>query len=106
MGSFSAASRTSPDKPLTLSDSPATKVSSISTTTENKGVNINKFHKVLGKSSTDGAAHDTGKSAILSIDAKGNAYELKQRHKVLKEKLKRIPLVSFASKHTAYFYSL
>ncbi|TMX00426.1 hypothetical protein EJD97_000857 [Solanum chilense] len=100
MGSFSAASRTSPDKPLTRSDSPATKVSSISTTTENKGVNINKFHKVLGKSSTDGAAHDTGKSAILSIDAKGNAYELKQRHKVLKEKLKRIPLLNKGANST------
>ncbi|XP_049404921.1 protein RDM16-like isoform X1 [Solanum stenotomum] len=93
MGSYSAASRTSPDKPLTRSDSPATKVSSISTTNENKGVNINRFHKVLGKSSTDGAARDTGKSATLSIDAKGNANDLKQRHKVLKEKLKRIPLL-------------
>ncbi|KAH0670304.1 hypothetical protein KY290_026764 [Solanum tuberosum] len=73
MGSYSAASRTSPDKPLTRSDSPAT--------------------KVLGKSSTDGAARDTGKSATLSIDAKGNANDLKQRHKALKEKLKRIPLL-------------
>ncbi|KAK6790314.1 hypothetical protein RDI58_014114 [Solanum bulbocastanum] len=100
IGSYSAASRTSPDKPLTRSDSPAIKVSSISTTNENKGVNINRFHKVLGKSSTDGAARDTGKSATLSIDAKGNANDLKQRHKVLKEKLKRIPLLNKGANST------
>ncbi|KAL3338201.1 hypothetical protein AABB24_030381 [Solanum stoloniferum] len=100
IGSYSAASRTSPDKPLTRSDSPATKVSSISTTNENKGVNINRFHKVLGKSSTDEAARDTGKSATLSIDAKGNANDLKQRHKVLKEKLKRIPLLNKGANST------
>ncbi|OIT32674.1 PREDICTED: U4/U6 small nuclear ribonucleoprotein Prp3 [Nicotiana attenuata] len=94
MGPYNAASRTSPDKSLTRIDPPATKVSSISTTNENKGVNINRSHAVPGKSSTDGAASDAGKTATLSLDAKGNAKALIQRQKELAAKLKKIPLLN------------
>lgn len=97
MGPYNAALRTSPDKSSTRIDPPATKVSSISTTNENKGVNINRSHAVPGKSSTDGAASDAGKSATLSLDAKGNAKALIQRQKELAAKLKKIPLVSFCT---------
>ncbi|KAA0060499.1 polyadenylate-binding protein 3-like isoform X2 [Cucumis melo var. makuwa] len=45
------------------------KVSSISTTNENKGVSITRSHEVHGKSSTDGTSSTAGKSGNLSLDA-------------------------------------
>ncbi|KAJ8535481.1 hypothetical protein K7X08_023201 [Anisodus acutangulus] len=94
MGSYSVTSRTSPDNCLAHGDSPATKVSSLSTTNENKGVNINRSHQVPGKSSTDGAASGAGKSGSLSLDALAKAKRALQKRKELAEKLKKIPALN------------
>lgn len=72
----------------------ATKVSSISTTNENKGVNITGSHEVTGKSSTDGAPSTAGKSGNLSLDALAKAKKALQMQKELAEKLKKIPLLN------------
>ena len=72
----------------------STKVSSISTTNENKGVNITRSHAVTGKSSTDGTHSIAGKSGNLSLDALAKAKKALQMQKELAEKLKKIPLVS------------
>ena len=88
------ASRTSSETYLTPSHPVPTKVSSIYTTNENKGVSINRSHEVPGKSSTDGTATDAGKSGGLSLDALAKAKRALQMQKELSEKLKKIPLVS------------
>lgn len=75
-------------------DHSATKVSSISTTNENKGVNITGSHEVTGKSSTDGSATTAGKSANLSLDALAKAKKALQKQKELAEKMKKIPLLN------------
>lgn len=71
-----------------------TKVSSISTTNENKGVTITRSHEVPGKSSTDGTSSAAGKSGSLSLDALAKAKKALQMQKELSEKLKRIPLLN------------
>lgn len=70
---------------------PITKVSSVTTINENKGVSITKFHEVPGKSSTDGTTSAAGKSANLSLDALAKAKKALQMQKELSEKLKKIP---------------
>ncbi|XP_041000389.1 protein RDM16 [Juglans microcarpa x Juglans regia] len=70
-----------------------TKVSSISTTNENKGVSITRSHEVPGKSSTDGTSSAAGKSGSLSLDALAKAKKALQMQKDLSEKLKKIPFV-------------
>uniref|UniRef100_A0A1J3JCN3 U4/U6 small nuclear ribonucleoprotein Prp3 n=1 Tax=Noccaea caerulescens TaxID=107243 RepID=A0A1J3JCN3_NOCCA len=69
-----------------------TKVSSISTTDENKGVSIVRSHEVPGKSSTDGRTSSTaGKSSTdLSLDARAKAKRAIQLGKGLKDKLKNL----------------
>lgn len=94
MESSNKAPRTFPETSLAPIDSPATKVSSISTN-ENKGVNINRSHEVPGKSSTDGTASDAGKRGALSLDALAKAKRALQMQKELAEKLKKIPSVSW-----------
>ncbi|KAL5732284.1 hypothetical protein ACHQM5_004926 [Ranunculus cassubicifolius] len=71
---------------------PPTKVSSISTPNENKGVSVTRSHEVPGKSSTDGTTSAAGKSGNLSLEAIVKAKELLQKQKELKEKLKKLPL--------------
>ena len=70
------------------------KVSSISTTNENKGVSITRSHEVHGKSNTDGTSSTAGKSGNLSLDALTKAKKALQMQKELAEKLKKISLVS------------
>ncbi|KAF3973294.1 hypothetical protein CMV_003280 [Castanea mollissima] len=50
-----------------------TKVSSISTTNENKGVTITRSHEVPGKSSTNGTSSAVRKSGSLSLDVLAKA---------------------------------
>ncbi|CAK9176550.1 unnamed protein product [Ilex paraguariensis] len=88
---LNVASRALPETSLAPSHPPPTKVSLISTTTENKGVNIDRSHEVPGKSSTDGTASDAGKSGGLSLDALAKAKRALQMQKELSEKLKKIP---------------
>ncbi|KAL5986086.1 Protein rdm16 [Asimina triloba] len=74
---------------------PATKVSSISTTNENKGVSVIGSHEVPGKSSTDGTTTSAaGKGGNLSLDALAKAKRVLQMKKELQEKLKKVPQVS------------
>lgn len=94
MGSYNVTLKTSPDNSLAHGDSPATKVSLLSATNENKGVNINGSHQIPGKSSTDGTASGAGKSGSLSLDALAKAKSALQMRKELAEKLKKIPAVS------------
>ncbi|KAK2979306.1 hypothetical protein RJ640_013270 [Escallonia rubra] len=87
-------SRALPETSLAPSH-PPTKVSSIYTTNENKGVSSNGSHEVPGKSSTDGAASDAGKSGGLSLDALAKAKRTLQMQKELAEKLnKKISLLN------------
>lgn len=81
---------------LTSESTPAnnhavTKVSSISTTNENKGVNITGSHEVTGKSSTDGTTTTAGKIGNASLDALAKAKKALQMKKDIEEKLKKIP---------------
>ncbi|XP_031250081.1 protein RDM16 isoform X3 [Pistacia vera] len=71
-----------------------TKVSSIYTTNENKGVSITRSHEVPGKSSTDGTSSAAGKSGSLSLDALAKAKKALQMQKELSEKLRKIPLLN------------
>lgn len=71
------------------------KVSSISTTNENKGVSITRSHEVTGKSSTDGSSSTAGRPGSLSIDALAKAKKALQMQKELSEKLKKIPQVNW-----------
>ncbi|KFK44678.1 hypothetical protein AALP_AA1G289200 [Arabis alpina] len=74
-----------------------TKVSSISTTDENKGVSIVRSHEVHGKSSTDGTM--AGKtSGNLSLDAVAKAKRAIQMGKGLADKLKNLPSLNKSSK--------
>ncbi|XP_071930088.1 protein RDM16-like isoform X1 [Coffea arabica] len=97
MESFEMTSTTLPESHLYHNHSPATKVSSISTTNENKGVNINRSHEVPGKSSTDGTASDAGKLGGLSRDALDKAKRALKMQKELAEKLRKIPLLNKAT---------
>ncbi|GMH10506.1 hypothetical protein Nepgr_012347 [Nepenthes gracilis] len=83
---------TAPDI-LSPSHLPPTKVS-ISTTNENKGVNITGSHEVTGKSSTDGTTTAAGNSGNLSLDALAKAKKALQMQKELSEKLKKLPLLN------------
>ncbi|KAK4487829.1 hypothetical protein RD792_003565 [Penstemon davidsonii] len=94
IGPITTTSRTSPDTVVAHGHSPATKVSLISKTNENKGVNSNRSHEVPGKSSTDGKASDAGKSGGLSLDALAKAKRALQMQKELAERMKKIPSVS------------
>jgi U4/U6 small nuclear ribonucleoprotein PRP3 len=78
-----------------------TKVSSISTTNENKGVSITRSHEVPGKSSTDGSSSAAGKSGSLTLDALTKAKKALQMQKELSEKLKKIPMVGCLSQYTS-----
>ncbi|KAH9703315.1 protein RDM16 [Citrus sinensis] len=96
--SITMASRTSPDTTMAAGHPPfPTKVSSISTTNENKGVSITRSHEVHGKSSTDGTSSAAGKSGSLSLDALAKAKKALQMQKELSEKLKKIPTLSKGS---------
>ncbi|KAL2227516.1 UNVERIFIED_CONTAM: Protein RDM16 [Sesamum indicum] len=90
-GPVSTPSSISPETFVAHTSSPATKVSSISKTNENKGVNINRSHEVPGKSSTDGTASDAGKTGGLSLDALAKAKRALQMQKELAERMKKIP---------------
>ncbi|KAJ4970422.1 hypothetical protein NE237_003521 [Protea cynaroides] len=76
------------------SRSPSIKVSSISTTNENKGLSVIRSHEVPGKSSTDGTTSAVGKSGSLSLDALAKAKKALQMQKELSEKLRKIPLLN------------
>ncbi|XP_052204597.1 protein RDM16 isoform X2 [Diospyros lotus] len=91
LGLANGAFKTLPETSLAPILSPPTKVSSISTANENKGVNITGSHEVTEKSSTDGAA-SAGKSGNLSLDALAKAKRALQMQKELAEKLKKLPL--------------
>ena len=98
-----------PDTSLAPSHPLPTKVSSITTTHENKGVSITRSHEVPGKSSTDGTSSTAGKSASLSLDALAKAKKALQMQKELAEKMKKIPLVSCSqliSKSSYLYFSL
>uniref|UniRef100_A0A7N0UES0 Uncharacterized protein n=1 Tax=Kalanchoe fedtschenkoi TaxID=63787 RepID=A0A7N0UES0_KALFE len=79
------------DKSFPSSFPPSTKVSSITTTNENKGVNNNSIHEVPGKSSTDGASSAAGKTGNLSLDAIAKAKKALQKRKEIEEKMKKLP---------------
>lgn len=83
-----------PETPSAPSHLLPTKVSSITTTHENKGVSNSRFHEAPGKSSTDGTSSTAGKSGSLSLDALAKAKKALQMQKELAAKMKRIPLVS------------
>ncbi|KAL5205281.1 hypothetical protein ABZP36_033490 [Zizania latifolia] len=73
------------------SDPVPSKVSSITTTSENEGVSI-RSDEVTGKSSTDGRTTSAvGKSSNLSLDALAKAKKALQLKKELSEKLKKLP---------------
>lgn len=98
MESLAMASRPSFDTPFSENHASATKVSSISTTNENKGVNINRSHEVPGKSSTDGKASDAGENVGLSDVVLAKARRALQIHAGIKAKMQKfnkIPVVSY-----------
>ncbi|KAL5733366.1 hypothetical protein ACOSP7_032705 [Xanthoceras sorbifolium] len=95
--SFAMASRIVPETSMTTGHHPSTKVSSIYTTNENKGVSITRSHEVPGNSSTDGSSSAAGKSGSLSLDALAKAKKALQMRKELSEKLKKIPLLNKSS---------
>ncbi|KAG8049444.1 hypothetical protein GUJ93_ZPchr0009g1697 [Zizania palustris] len=76
------------------SDPVPSKVSSITTTSENEGVSI-RSDEVTGKSSTDGRTTSAvGKSSNLSLDALAKAKKALQLKKELSEKLKKLPVLN------------
>lgn len=83
-----------------------TKVSSISTKDENKGVSIVRSHEVPGKSSTDGKTSSTaGKSsANLSLDAIAKAKKAIQLGKGLADRMKNLPSVKIC-RYSGYVHS-
>ncbi|XP_008233529.1 PREDICTED: U4/U6 small nuclear ribonucleoprotein Prp3 [Prunus mume] len=85
------ASRIVPETSFTPSHPLPTKVSSIYTTNENKGVSITRSHEVHGKSSTDGTSSTAGRSGNLSLDDVEKIKKALQKQKELTEKLKKIP---------------
>lgn len=81
------------DRSLRPDHPPPTKVYSISTTNENKGVSVTRSHEVHGKSSTDGTtATAAGKTGSISLDALAKAKKALQMQKEISEKLKKLPL--------------
>ncbi|GAB4836521.1 Protein rdm16 [Ancistrocladus abbreviatus] len=92
VGSLNTLSRNPPE--MLASFHPPTKVSSISTTNENKGVSITGSHEVTGKSSTDGTTTAAGNSGNSSLDALAKAKKALQLQKELSEKLKKLPLLN------------
>ncbi|XXG66199.1 hypothetical protein AAC387_Pa05g3727 [Persea americana] len=89
--SLDVASRVLPETSSICNPVP-TKVSSISTTNENKGVSVTRSHEVPGKSSTDGTTPSAaGKSGSLSLDALAKAKRALQMQKEMSEKLKKFP---------------
>ncbi|XP_019435190.1 PREDICTED: U4/U6 small nuclear ribonucleoprotein Prp3-like isoform X2 [Lupinus angustifolius] len=97
MGLPSVALKSVPEASLALNPPSPIKVSSITTTNENKGVNITRSHEVTGKSSTDGSSSTAGKSRSLSFDALAKAKKALQMQKELAEKLKKIPQLNRSS---------
>ncbi|KAG7993022.1 hypothetical protein I3843_02G156500 [Carya illinoinensis] len=95
--SLTMESRSVPESYFPPSHHIPTKVSSISTTNENKGVIITRSHEVPGKSSTDGTSSAAGKSGSLSLDALAKAKKALQMQKDLSEKLKKIPFLNKGS---------
>ncbi|KAI9156268.1 hypothetical protein LWI28_003264 [Acer negundo] len=95
--SFTMASRIVPETSMTAGHPLPTKVSSISTTNENKGVSITRSHEVPGNSSTDGSSSAARKTGNISLDALAKAKKALQMRKDLSEKLKKIPLLSKGS---------
>ncbi|XP_058098985.1 protein RDM16 isoform X2 [Magnolia sinica] len=83
-----------PETSSASNDPLPTKVSSISTTNENKGVSVTRSHEVHGNSSTDGTTTSAaGKGGNLSLDALAKAKRVLQMQKELKEKLNKAPQV-------------
>ncbi|KAL3838127.1 hypothetical protein ACJIZ3_022718 [Penstemon smallii] len=97
VGPITTPSRSSPETVVAHIHSPATKVSSISNTNENKGVNIYRSYEVPGKSSTDGTATDVGG---LFLDA------IAKDKRVLQERLKKILAVNFNKQNKETFQIL
>ncbi|KAK4836739.1 hypothetical protein QYF36_027249, partial [Acer negundo] len=95
--SFTMASRIVSETSMTAGHPLPTKVSSISTTNENKGVSITRSHEVPGNSSTDGSSSAARKTGNISLDALAKAKKALQMRKDLSEKLKKIPLLSKGS---------
>ncbi|KAM7271041.1 hypothetical protein ACFE04_030255 [Oxalis oulophora] len=83
-----------PESSLVTNNPLQTKVSSNSTTNENKGVTITRSHEVPGKSSTDGAPSAAGKTGNLSLDALAKAKKALQMQKELAQKMKKLPLLN------------
>ena len=71
-----------------------TKVSSISTKDENKGVSIVRSHEVHGKSSTDGRTSGQS-SSNLSLDALAKAKKAIQLGKGLADRFKKLSSVRY-----------
>lgn len=92
------ASRIVPETSFAPSHPLPTKVSSIYTTNENKGVSITRSHEVHGKSSTDGTSSTAGRSGNLSLDDVEKIKKALQKQKELSEKLKKIPQVLYSHK--------
>ncbi|RDX74801.1 Protein RDM16, partial [Mucuna pruriens] len=97
LGSPAVAPMSVPETSLAPPPSFPIKVSSNSTTNENKGVSITRSHEVTGKSSTDGSSSTAGKTGSLSIDALAKAKKALQMQKELSEKLKKIPQLNKSS---------
>ncbi|CAL0300483.1 unnamed protein product [Lupinus luteus] len=97
MGSPAVVLKSVPEASLAPNPPSPIKVSSITTTNENKGVNITRSHQVTGKSSTDGSSSTAGKSRSLSFDAIAKAKKALQMQKELAEKLKKIPQLNKSS---------
>nr|XP_011469725.1 PREDICTED: U4/U6 small nuclear ribonucleoprotein Prp3 [Fragaria vesca subsp. vesca] len=93
------ASRVQPEATSTPSHPHPTKVYSISTTNENKGVSITRSHEVPGKSSTDGTSSTAGKSGNLPSGDIDKIKNLLAKHKELTDKLnkKRLNIAANAS---------
>ncbi|KAB2598167.1 U4/U6 small nuclear ribonucleoprotein Prp3-like [Pyrus ussuriensis x Pyrus communis] len=83
-------SRTMPETSFAPNQPLPTKVSSIPTTNENKGVSITRSHEVHGNSSTDGTSSTAGKSANLSLGDVEKIKRTLQKQKELTEKLKKL----------------
>ncbi|KAK1358269.1 hypothetical protein POM88_051525 [Heracleum sosnowskyi] len=73
------------------------KVSSIYTTNEYKGVIVNTSYEVPGKSCTDGTNSGSGKSGGLhSLDVLTKARITLQKQKKISDKLKKMPLLNMS----------
>ena len=75
-----------------------TKVSSISTKDENKGVSIVRSHEVHGKSSTDGRTSSTAgesSASLSSLDALAKAKKAIELGKGIADRFKKLSSVRF-----------